>query len=127
MLACTNINTHAQKGTHSYIHTYTRTLTHSLPPLEIAVEINEVFKKYTRHPVLAIIDVQPQDEMSIPVDAYVAVEEVKDVRAQNSQKISYLAPLALPQDLYQFWFGRQEHMTCDNIMHKPARYILSLP
>lgn len=46
-----------------------------------AVEINEVFKKYTRHPVLAIIDVQPQDDMGIPTDAYVAVEEVKDVRS----------------------------------------------
>ena len=38
-----------------------------------------MFKKYTRHPVLAIIDVQPQDDMGIPTDAYVSVEEVKDV------------------------------------------------
>lgn len=45
----------------------------------LAVEINEVFKKYTRHPVLAIINVQPQDDMGIPIDAYVSVEEVKDV------------------------------------------------
>lgn len=49
-----------------------------------AVEINEVFKKYTRHPVLAIIDVQPQDDMGIPTDAYVAVEEVKDVRSHTA-------------------------------------------
>ena len=43
------------------------------------LEINEVFKKYTKNPVLVIIDVQPQDEMGIPTDAYMAVEEVKDV------------------------------------------------
>ena len=42
-----------------------------------------MFKKYTRHPVLAIIDVQPQDDMGIPTDAYVAVEEVKDVRSHT--------------------------------------------
>ena len=44
------------------------------------LEINEVFKKYTKSPVLVIIDVQPKDELGIPTDAYIAVEEVKDVR-----------------------------------------------
>ena len=43
------------------------------------LEINEVFKKYTKNPVLVIIDVHPQDELGIPTDAYMAVEEVKDV------------------------------------------------
>jgi 26S proteasome regulatory subunit N8 len=43
------------------------------------LEINEVFKKFTKNPVLVIIDVQPKDELVIPTDAYMAVEEVKDV------------------------------------------------
>mmetsp|Transcript_697 Transcript_697/g.1128 ORF Transcript_697/g.1128 Transcript_697/m.1128 type:complete len:247 (-) Transcript_697:99-839(-) len=42
------------------------------------LEINEVFKRYTKNPILVIIDVQPQDELGIPTDAYVAMEEVKD-------------------------------------------------
>ena len=42
------------------------------------LEINEVFKKYCKNPVLVIIDVQPQDELVIPTDAYIATEEVKD-------------------------------------------------
>jgi proteasome lid subunit RPN8/RPN11 len=45
------------------------------------LEINEVFKKFTKNPVLVIIDVQPKDELVIPTDAYIAMEEVKDVSA----------------------------------------------
>jgi len=54
------------------------------------LEINEVFKKYTRHPVLAIIDVQPQDDMGIPTDAYVAVEEVKDDGTPTRRSFQHL-------------------------------------
>jgi 26S proteasome regulatory subunit N8 len=43
------------------------------------LEINEVFKKFTKNPVLVIIDVQPKDELGLPTDAYIATEEVKDV------------------------------------------------
>jgi hypothetical protein len=89
------------------------------------VEINEVFKKYTRHPVLAIIDVQPQDDMSIPVDAYVAVEEVKDVRAQKPQKYPMWN---LTFTLQTSQFGGQEHKiiscACAN---KVARYTPCIP
>eukprot|EP00281_Chroomonas_sp_CCMP1168_P027123 CAMPEP_0206247968 /NCGR_PEP_ID=MMETSP0047_2-20121206/20104_1 /ASSEMBLY_ACC=CAM_ASM_000192 /TAXON_ID=195065 /ORGANISM="Chroomonas mesostigmatica_cf, Strain CCMP1168" /LENGTH=359 /DNA_ID=CAMNT_0053673551 /DNA_START=24 /DNA_END=1103 /DNA_ORIENTATION=+ len=54
------------------------------------LEINEVFKKYTRHPVLAIIDVKPQDDMGIPVDAYVSVEEVKDDGTPTRRSFQHL-------------------------------------
>lgn len=44
------------------------------------LEINELFRKYTPNPVYVIIDVQPKEEFEIPTKAYVAIEEVKEVR-----------------------------------------------
>lgn len=46
------------------------------------LEINELFKRYTPHPLLVIIDVQPK-EVGVPTDAYFAVEEIKDVSAPS--------------------------------------------
>jgi len=54
------------------------------------LQINEVFKKYTRHPVLAIIDVQPADDMGIPTDAYLSVEEVKDDGTPTRRSFQHL-------------------------------------
>jgi 26S proteasome regulatory subunit N8 len=55
------------------------------PKIRVAdLEINEVFKKYVKNPVFVIIDVQPHDD-GIPTDAYVAVEEVHDVRVRLAQ------------------------------------------
>src|SRR5436305_6092598 len=52
---------------------------HSGPKLRASdLEINELFKRYTPHPLLVIIDVQPK-EAGVPTDAYFAVEEIKDV------------------------------------------------
>jgi len=42
------------------------------------LDINALFTKYTPHPVLVIIDVQPKEEFEIPTKGYVAVEEVKE-------------------------------------------------
>ncbi|KAJ1470908.1 maintenance of mitochondrial structure and function-domain-containing protein, partial [Baffinella frigidus] len=42
------------------------------------LEINEVLKRYVKNPVFVIIDVQPKDELGIPTEAYVAIEEVRD-------------------------------------------------
>ncbi|KAI1845387.1 hypothetical protein JX266_008482 [Neoarthrinium moseri] len=51
---------------------------HSGPKLRASdLEINELFKRYTPHPLLVIIDVQPK-ESGVPTDAYFAVEEIKD-------------------------------------------------
>ncbi|QSS59229.1 26S proteasome regulatory subunit [Histoplasma capsulatum] len=56
---------------------------HSGPKLRAAdLEINELFKRYTPNPLLVIIDVQPK-EVGVPTDAYFAVEEIKDVRAEE--------------------------------------------
>jgi proteasome lid subunit RPN8/RPN11 len=52
---------------------------HTGPKLRASdLEINELFKRYTPHPLLVIIDVQPK-EVGVPTDAYFAVEEIKDV------------------------------------------------
>ncbi|KAF2454438.1 putative 26S proteasome regulatory particle subunit Rpn8 [Lineolata rhizophorae] len=51
---------------------------HSGPKLRASdLEINELFKRYTPHPLLVIVDVQPK-EVGVPTDAYFAVEEIKD-------------------------------------------------
>ncbi|KAF2002983.1 putative 26S proteasome regulatory particle subunit Rpn8 [Amniculicola lignicola CBS 123094] len=51
---------------------------HTGPKLRASdLEINELFKRYTPHPLLVIIDVQPK-EVGVPTDAYFAVEEIKD-------------------------------------------------
>ncbi|KAH6563302.1 hypothetical protein BASA50_002387 [Batrachochytrium salamandrivorans] len=51
---------------------------HSGPKLRPSdLEINEVFKRYNPNPTLVIIDVHPSD-LTIPTDAYMAVEEIHD-------------------------------------------------
>lgn len=44
-------------------------------------EINDLFKRFIARPVMVIVDVRPHT-VGIPTDAYFAVEEIKDVRAQ---------------------------------------------
>ncbi|KAL3232686.1 26S proteasome regulatory subunit RPN8 [Nakaseomyces bracarensis] len=52
---------------------------HSGPKLKASdLKINELFKKYTQgNPLLLIVDVKQQD-VGLPTDAYMAVEQVKD-------------------------------------------------
>jgi hypothetical protein len=54
----------------------TRTLLHS----PVCAEINELIRKYTANPILAIIDVNPRDELEIPTEAYISVENVPEAR-----------------------------------------------
>ncbi len=52
---------------------------HSGPKLAPSdLQINEMFKRYTAHPVLVVINVNP-DDLGIPTDAYYAVEEIHNV------------------------------------------------
>ncbi|KAH8813476.1 maintenance of mitochondrial structure and function-domain-containing protein [Flagelloscypha sp. PMI_526] len=51
---------------------------HTGPKLRASdMEINELFKRFIARPVMVIVDVRP-DTVSIPTDAYFAVEEIKD-------------------------------------------------
>lgn len=42
-------------------------------------EINDLFKRFVARPLMVIVDVRPQT-VGIPTDAYLAVDEIKDVR-----------------------------------------------
>lgn len=39
------------------------------------LEINELMRRYTAHPVLTVIEVDPKDGLEIPTKAYISVEE----------------------------------------------------
>lgn len=54
-------------------------------------EINDLFKKFIARPVMVIVDVRPQ-ALGMPTDAYFAVEEIKDVSAENGVVIQVLSP-----------------------------------
>ena len=54
---------------------------HSGPKLRSSdLEINQVLRRYVANPVLVIIDAQYKS-VGLPVDSYMAVEEIHDVRA----------------------------------------------
>jgi 26S proteasome regulatory subunit N8 len=59
-------------------------------------EINDLMKKFIARPVMVIVDVR-QQSVSIPTDAYFAVEEIKDVRKLPLHHLSGLQ-LILLQD-----------------------------
>lgn len=70
---------------------------HSGPKLRASdLEINELFKRYTPHPLLVIVDVHPR-EAGVPTDAYFAIEEIKDVSSCPSS-----SPLTLTLSILQF-------------------------
>lgn len=74
---------------------------HSGPKLRSSdLEINELFKRYTPHPVLVIVDVKPKD-VEIPTDAYFAIEEIKDVKLLDGDK-SYVEKLKLAIGRYRY-------------------------
>lgn len=58
-------------------------------------EINDLMKKFIARPVMVIIDVR-QQSVSIPTDAYFAVEEIKDVCHLSS--VTHLFHLSLGRD-----------------------------
>eukprot|EP01006_Ploeotia_vitrea_P044260 TRINITY_DN66820_c8_g8_i1.p1 TRINITY_DN66820_c8_g8~~TRINITY_DN66820_c8_g8_i1.p1 ORF type:complete len:382 (-),score=240.16 TRINITY_DN66820_c8_g8_i1:52-1164(-) len=55
------------------------------------LQINELLRKYTPHPVLSIIDVNPADNVEIPTTAYLSVETVGEERSQSRHTFQHLA------------------------------------
>lgn len=53
------------------------------------IEINEVLRRYCTHPVYVIIDIK-QKELGIPIDAYVAVEEIQDEKSEPKMTFTNL-------------------------------------
>ena len=66
----------------------------------VDIQINELISKYTPNPVFLVVDVNPKDEqLALPMEAYVAVEEVniaeqhggeEKVSADSFMKFSHL-------------------------------------
>jgi len=54
------------------------------------LEINELIRKYTAEPLLIIIDVDPKDNLEIPVEAYLSVENVPEKKSKNRRTFKHL-------------------------------------
>ncbi|RKP03177.1 hypothetical protein CXG81DRAFT_29348 [Caulochytrium protostelioides] len=64
---------------------------HSGPKLSASdLQINELMKRFTPNPVLVVIDVAPQN-LGIPTDAYVAVEEIHDDGTAITRTFNHIA------------------------------------
>ncbi|KAI9222909.1 maintenance of mitochondrial structure and function-domain-containing protein [Blastocladiella britannica] len=51
---------------------------HSGPKLRAAdIEINELFKRFIKDPILVVVDVKP-NHVGLPTDAYYSIEDIKD-------------------------------------------------
>jgi len=67
----------------------------------VDIEINEMFRSYTPHPVLVIIDVNPKqgDELEIPTQAYVAVEAKPDTNKTQVGAVTRRQFAHLPSEI----------------------------
>lgn len=55
------------------------------------IEIHEVLRRYTTHPILLIIDVNPVDNVEIPTDAYVSVESPPEESSTSRRKFVHIS------------------------------------
>lgn len=54
------------------------------------IEINELFRRYTSEPILCIIDVNPKDDLEIPTQAYVSVENTPEAKSVSRRTFSHI-------------------------------------
>jgi len=67
---------------------------HSGPKLRQSdLAINEVIKRFTPHPVLVIVDVEPK-ELGLPTEAYYAIDEIHDDGTQTTKTFNH-APTSI--------------------------------
>ncbi|KAI8909759.1 maintenance of mitochondrial structure and function-domain-containing protein [Gorgonomyces haynaldii] len=63
---------------------------HSGPKLRSSdLEIDQLFSKYTPHPILVVVNVKP-DDLGIPTDAYYAVEQVHDDGTRTTRTFNHV-------------------------------------
>lgn len=56
----------------------------------VDIQINELISKYTPHPVFLVVDVNPQNEqLALPMEAFVAVEELEAVEKVDGGSKAY--------------------------------------
>jgi len=64
---------------------------HTGPKLRSSdIGINELIRRYCPNSVLVIVDVQPKEQMSLPTEAYIAVEEVHDDGTPSSRTFAHV-------------------------------------
>ncbi|KAH3681996.1 hypothetical protein WICPIJ_007041 [Wickerhamomyces pijperi] len=64
---------------------------HSGPKLRSSdLKINDLFKKYTPNPTLLVVDVNQQNNIGIPTDAYIAIEEVKEDGTSTEKTFNHI-------------------------------------
>jgi len=54
------------------------------------ISINELVRRYSPHSVLVIVDVQPKEQMGLPTEAYISVEEVHDDGSPSSRTFDHI-------------------------------------
>lgn len=54
------------------------------------IDINELFRRYTAEPVMCIINVNPQDDVEIPVEAYASVESAAQDKGTSRRTLVHL-------------------------------------
>jgi hypothetical protein len=56
----------------------------------ITTDVNELIRRYTPHPVLVIVDVNPRDDLEIPTTAYITVESRPDEKTKSRETFVHL-------------------------------------
>lgn len=54
------------------------------------LEVNELMRRYTPEPILVIIDVNPKDNLEIPTQAYVSVENAPEAQAASRRTFAHI-------------------------------------
>lgn len=54
------------------------------------LEINELIRRYTPEPILCIIDVNPKDNLEIPTQAYISVENAPEAQAVSRRTFAHI-------------------------------------
>lgn len=54
------------------------------------IDINELMRRYTTDPVLVIIDVNPKDDLEIPTQAYISVENKPEEQSKAERTFSHI-------------------------------------
>lgn len=54
------------------------------------LEVNELMRRYTAEPILCIIDVNPKDNLEIPTQAYISVENAPEAQAISRRTFAHI-------------------------------------
>jgi 26S proteasome regulatory subunit N8 len=54
------------------------------------LEVNELMRRYTPEPILCIIDVNPKDNLEIPTQAYISVENAPEAQAVTRRTFAHI-------------------------------------